>query len=361
MKLGVITLSRSEAKQNQYYNAQDMGLARALKEKGHWVTVYRLTKDFEGENLTEGIRIVSVKAGGFGRQSLCGFDFLEKDLERLICFSDNQISYPSLFEWCVKNKVQLLPYVGVIQSNSSKKPIQMLTNAMVERNLKRYRRQKVYGKTPDILEDLRKKGCLDTALVPVCLDMHRLKADYESFEKGELRKEWGFHREEKVILFIGRLEPEKEPLEMLEIAADLAQKNEDYKLLIVGKGSLEAVIRGKADELGLTDKVTLLPQVPNQDIWKLYRISDCFVNLNHHEIYGMSILEALYYNCPVVAWSAPGPEFILNHGEAGRLCKDSDEIKKAVGEVCEKNGADKTKEYLLGRLSWEKVCGRFLD
>lgn len=361
MKIGIITLSRTESKQNQFYNAQDMGLAGALRRMGHEVSVYRLTKDTEQETEADGVRVISRKARGFGRQSLCRFNFLDEGLDRLICFSDNQVSYPALYKWCGKHNIILLPYIGVIRSNSPRRLVQALTDTLVERNLKLYRRQRVFGKTPDLLRQLKERGCRDAALAPVCLDPGRLYVKYAETDKRRLREELGFGEEDKILLFIGRLEPEKEPLDMLEILSRLLRGDSSYRLVLIGRGSLEGELKNRIDrESALKDRVFLLREMPNREIWKYYCISDCFVNLNRHEIYGMSILEALFYDCPVIAWSAPGPEFILNHGEAGRLCASLEAVEQSAARLCGGKTV-KTHEYLLKRLSWDETCKAFIS
>ena len=50
---------------------------------------------------------------------------------------------------------------------------------------------------------------------------------------------------------------------------------------------------------------------------EIYSVADIFINTNDKEIYGMSILEAMYCGCPVVAKRAPGPEFIVDNGQTG--------------------------------------------
>ena len=63
-------------------------------------------------------------------------------------------------------------------------------------------------------------------------------------------------------------------------------------------------------------------------------MSDVMVNLNRVEIFGMAILEAMYYGCPVVARRAPGPEYILTSGQDGFLCDDSEQVKSNVEKLC---------------------------
>jgi 1,2-diacylglycerol 3-alpha-glucosyltransferase len=112
---------------------------------------------------------------------------------------------------------------------------------------------------------------------------------------------------------------------------------------MIGKGELEGQVRDRIGEIRgrHPDKavITLIDKVDNSRMWKYYRSCVCMVNLNDHEIFGMSILEAMYYELPVVAIKAPGPGFIMNgcgneeSGSLGLLCDDYDQIVQALGNI----------------------------
>lgn len=102
------------------------------------------------------------------------------------------------------------------------------------------------------------------------------------------------------------------------------------KLLLVGKGGLEAEIKSAIRCLGPEDCVTWIPAIPNRDIWELYRLCCCYVNLNRNEIFGMALLEAMYYEAKVVAWHAPGPDFLIEDGRSGFLVSSDQAFLDAV-------------------------------
>ena len=52
----------------------------------------------------------------------------------------------------------------------------------------------------------------------------------------------------------------------------------------------------------------MIAALPNEQVQPYYHAADAFLNFNDHEIFGMSILEALYAGCPVIARHAPGPD-----------------------------------------------------
>lgn len=64
----------------------------------------------------------------------------------------------------------------------------------------------------------------------------------------------------------------------------------------------------------------MIPQLPNESVHVYYHACDAFVNLNDQEIFGMSLLEAMFAGCPPVARHAPGPDLIIEDGLSGWLC-----------------------------------------
>lgn len=359
-KIGIITLSRIEINQMAFYNFQDIGLARAFAEEGYEVILYRLTRDISREVKQDGVRIIFKKVFGMGKQSITGFSFIDSEIGRLICFSDNQVSFPLLYGWCKQNNVLLQPYIGVLYSNSSSGIRAMIVNSFTHWNIMIYRNLKVYGKTPGIIQQFEENGIKRSALVPVCLN-DKLLYPAEEVNINQIKFEIGFDENSIILLFVGRMEAEKEPLEMIEIYQELFKENSKCKLIMVGNGILYDEVQNKIAEAELENQVRLIKQVPNQDMWKLYCISHCLINLNRHEIYGMSILEAMYYHCPVIAMHAPGPDYIIENRVSGYLCCNTEEMYNYLLDVIEKGAVlVDTKKIIETEFLWKKRINLFL-
>lgn len=75
-------------------------------------------------------------------------------------------------------------------------------------------------------------------------------------------------------------------------------------MIIIGKGSLKGTMFSKIEEYDVKAKIRYIEAVPNNEIHEYYKLSDFFVNFNDKEIFGMSILEAMYQECVVIAKDA---------------------------------------------------------
>ena len=102
----------------------------------------------------------------------------------------------------------------------------------------------------------------------------------------------------QLILYIGRLEPEKKPNLLLEAFALLAATDRDVTLCFVGSGSLAPALRRRALELGLTGRVRF--EGPVHDVATLraiYATARCAVSPGYC---GLSLTQSMCFGVPMV-------------------------------------------------------------
>jgi 1,2-diacylglycerol 3-alpha-glucosyltransferase len=153
---------------------------------------------------------------------------------------------------------------------------------------------------------------------------------------------------------------EKQPVKMIEIFDKLYKKNNSYRLLMVGKGELENDVKREISDRNLDRNVIIYDKVPNDVMWELYRLSDCYVNLNTHEIFGMAILEAMYYENEVIALKAPGPEYIIENGKSGYICSNEEELADRILHADKEKIGLQAKQRVLGKFVWDKSVDEIL-
>lgn len=372
MRIGIVNLSVSSQGQKGFYTSQEVGLARALDRYCEKVKVWRLVSNDQKGALEklEGCRSATVEyvpAKRIGNNGMVDCSLLDRELDVLICFADIQLKVPTAYRWAMKNKIRFLPYIGVLESHSNSRLRQRIMGILARRNLRIYRSCVCLAKTPEIVERLEGKGVSQTVLVPVGLDVPLLKRDYRKYDVTALKSKYGYGETDKVILFVGRMIQEKQPVQMTELFARLAAADGRYRLLIVGSGELKETVIGKIRECGLERKVSMLERIPNSDMWELYRLAEASVNLNRQEIFGRSILEAMYYGCPVVAWRAPGPSFIIEDGVTGWLVDNQEDMLTRVREIIGEDGgrrnsamAEKAHERIEKEFTWNRAAEKIL-
>ena len=128
--------------------------------------------------------------------------------------------------------------------------------------------------------------------------VHYLGVDPTRFEsmKGArpaFRRELGFDPEAPILLFAGRMTPEKNPVFAVGVLAELRRLVPDAVGVFVGTGSLEAAVRQRISELGLDGATRCLGW--RDDVPEIMSACDWFI-LPHPEKpvegFGIAVVEA---------------------------------------------------------------------
>ena len=136
------------------------------------------------------------------------------------------------------------------------------------------------------------------------------------------------------LLTVGRLEPEKNPLLLIEALARLNERSPDrYDLTWIGRGELEDAVRARAAELGVSHLLEVRGYVPfGDELLEYYRRADVFVHVSRTEGLPQVLIEALASATPVVATDVGAVGEALAGGRAGLLVPP-DDVDAVVGAV----------------------------
>jgi glycosyltransferase involved in cell wall biosynthesis len=127
------------------------------------------------------------------------------------------------------------------------------------------------------------------------------------------------------VLSVGRLDPEKNPLLLVEIAEQLRQHDPRWSLAIAGDGPLQEALERRIEERRLGRAVELLGYVPNgPELWAEYRRSHAFLHVSLTEGLPQVLFEAQGAGLPVVATEVGGVSAAVGGGESALLVPPDD-------------------------------------
>ncbi|SJZ76488.1 glycosyltransferase [Anaerorhabdus furcosa] len=172
-------------------------------------------------------------------------------------------------------------------------------------------------------------------VVPTGLDLDRFNPKRTSVEKiKEIRSTYGVQDNETLVTFVGRVAQEKSIDFVIDGFTFVKKMGLPCKLLIVGAGPDDEILRQKVKELALEDMVKFAGKKPAIEIPSFYHASNCFVSASITETQGMTYIEALASGLPLFARPDNVLEELVVEDETGYYFKTPQEL------------AEKLKEYL---------------
>ena len=181
--------------------------------------------------------------------------------------------------------------------------------------------------------------------------------------KIEMRQSAGIPENSFVLLYAGRVSPEKNIGLLLDFMGQLSGDENDYRLLVAGAGPRLEWLKEQAEKL-VPGKIKFLGHLEKQQLADYYANADVFVHPNPKEPFGIAPLEAMASGTPVIAPNGGG---ILTYatnenvwlreptGEdfaeavrkiAGNPRATGEKIQKAL-ETARNNTWEKSTEHLL--------------
>lgn len=146
-------------------------------------------------------------------------------------------------------------------------------------------------------------------------------------EKKKLRLEMGYSENQKLILCIGELLPNKNQQMAIRIMPEIVKKHTDTVLFIAGNGPEKNNLENLIADLGLQNHVKLLGYVTNLQDYQ--HIADVCVSCSKREGLPLNIVEAMMSGTPVVATQNRGHRELIRDGESGYLVPVDDTLLMA--------------------------------
>lgn len=118
---------------------------------------------------------------------------------------------------------------------------------------------------------------------------------------------------DKVVTFLGRITMQKGPEYFIEAAHKVIKRMDNVRFVMAGSGDMMRRMIRRAARLGITDKFHFTGFLKGEDVYRMFSISDVYVMPSVSEPFGISPLEAMQSNVPVIISYQSGVSEILKH------------------------------------------------
>jgi len=185
--------------------------------------------------------------------------------------------------------------------------------------------------------------------------------DPDTTPRGAIRDQFNIPRDRIIIGLLGRLDPFKGQVEMIQAMPAILEKFPGALLALVGNETpeLEGIYQKKlvaeAQRLGMQDHVLFTGVAKNPALFMADM--DVYVIPSYHETFGMSAIEAMAMRLPVVASDTGGLPEVLDHGGCGLLAKAKDPASFANAVI--RYLTDERLRNTMGRLGREKALALY--
>ncbi len=118
---------------------------------------------------------------------------------------------------------------------------------------------------------------------------------------------------DKIVTFLGRITYQKGPDYFVEAAAKVLKRLPDVRFVMAGSGDMMNHIIRRVARLGIADRFHFTGFLRGEDVHKMFQLSDVYVMPSVSEPFGISPLEAMRSNVPVIISKQSGVAEVLDY------------------------------------------------
>jgi len=227
---------------------------------------------------------------------------------------DSQITTPTIIYLSKKVGIKSILYQGMYQHYTGLKRIMQTLFDIVFKDSIIRNTNLVVAKTYAAKQYLELKRYNNVHVLPIGLSFPSNKQLCSAKDRIDNFKS----KKKHILLYIGIIERRRNIPFIIEVLEEIIKNGRsDYGLIIVGVGPQHKYINDLISAKGLMAHVLLIPSIPNDQLWYIYQSTDIFLLPSKYEIYGMVVLEALFYGIPVISSETAGPKDIITNDILG--------------------------------------------
>ena len=366
----VTSASKRESFVKKTYNEQEIGLAKALSKKGWSCGIA-----YYGGGL-EKYELVDIGGCQVNMYLFKGHDFLKtaffKDYSSI--YDQYDILLPITYDHYESYRIAMrypqktIVYHGTYYA-AFNKPYNLKCKIIDPLFLPGYRKMNTLFVTKNRLaaEFLNNKGLRNTHVIGVGFDAEQMASQQMLYS--DLAKQLEAYKKDgyKILLYVGRIEKRRNTQFLLDTFAKVS-KTINAKLVVIGNGQekykkecLEII-----NNRGIRKDVIYMEKIEQKYLPQIYRFSDLFLLPTSYEIFGMVLLEAMYFGVPVITTLNGGSDILIKNEKSGFIIPelDSDKWSKKCIDILSKDYTSLTilaHKTIAEDFVWDALADKFLE
>ena len=185
-------------------------------------------------------------------------------------------------------------------------------------------------KTYDLFKE-KYKVKRDVHIIPSGIDVTRFyKENIDIKELSNLKKELSIKKDDFIILYLGRIAKEKSIDFLINNLKGIIKKIPKARMIIVGDGPDVNDLAMLAHKNKLDNHVTFTGKVPWTEVPKYYHLANVFVTASKTETQGLTVIEAMAAQKPVVAIKDESFELVMTDKQDGLFFETDKEYQELI-------------------------------
>ena len=151
-------------------------------------------------------------------------------------------------------------------------------------------------------------------------------------------------------LYIGKLEPRRNTLFLLELVSKLIDAHDDIRFILVGDGeeAYKNECMKKAAPYIESGRIIYIDKVTQAEMPDVYGMADCMLFPSIYEIFGMVLMEAMYFGIPVITSDNGGADTVYRDGENAIVVLNKKKAEKLKAGIDINNDPEGYKDWAAG-------------
>jgi glycosyltransferase involved in cell wall biosynthesis len=169
-------------------------------------------------------------------------------------------------------------------------------------------------------------------VLPICIDPQKWNTPAEpeimaDFQDGRTN-----------LLFVGRIAPNKCQHHLIQAFCHYLSFDPDARLVLVGEllsgDAYSELVFQRIEDLGLSGYIIITGKVSDAQLQAYYRTSHLYWSMSEHEGFGVPLIEAMWFDIPVLAYKSSAVPETLN--KAGMIFTTKDDLERvaALAKLC---------------------------